>query len=129
MTKASKLASSSALKSRNRTDSNQNKSNKRRKYTPKPLAEKDKWKKIPPKDGEPTTKIREGRTYHWCTKHQMWCMHTSEECRYDPESGTVAANTATTKPPADSDSENTNTANTLLQQFLSTVDEEHNEEE
>jgi hypothetical protein len=24
---------------------------------------------------------REGKTYHWCTHHQMWCEHTTEECR------------------------------------------------
>ena len=126
VSKATKLATSKSLKRSNPKKTVQ-KSTKRRKYTPKPLAEKDKWKKIPPKDGEPTTKVVECRTYHWCTKHQMWCMHTSEECRYDPESGTVAAaaNVAT----KDSNKENEENNSTLLQQFLLSIDEENKQDE
>ncbi len=31
------------------------------------------WKKVPPRPGEPKTKRYKGKTYHWCTNHQMWC--------------------------------------------------------
>ena len=126
MSKATKLATAKSLK-RSNSDKTVQKSSKRRKYTPKPLAEKDKWKKVPPKDREPDTKVVEGRTYHWCTKHQMWCMHTSEEYRYDPESGTVAAaeNVAT----KDSNKENDENNSNLLQQFLLSIDEEDKENE
>ena len=44
------------------------------------------WKKIPPKDGEPTTKTLKNKkgedyTLHWCIHHMAWCAHKSEECR------------------------------------------------
>jgi hypothetical protein len=38
------------------------------------------WKKIPPKAGDPTTKLVNGRTYHYCIKHVAWVMHTPAEC-------------------------------------------------
>jgi len=43
--------------------------------------EKPAWKKQAPKDGEPKTKEVEGKTYHWCTGHKEWTIHTSAECR------------------------------------------------
>ncbi len=37
------------------------------------------WKKVSPKSGEPTTKVVDNRTYHWCKKCRdgegMWAMH------------------------------------------------------
>jgi hypothetical protein len=43
------------------------------------------WKKIAPKEGEPTTIVKNGKTYHWCTKCRngkgMWALHTTEEHR------------------------------------------------
>ena len=42
-----------------------------------------KWKKEAPKDGEPTTKTVEDRTYHYCKKCRQgqgcWVMHTEDE--------------------------------------------------
>jgi hypothetical protein len=43
------------------------------------------WKKVPPKDGEPSTKkvLMDGqtKTYHWCTFHKQWTIHTPQECK------------------------------------------------
>jgi hypothetical protein len=40
------------------------------------------WTKVPPKEGEPVTKIFEGRTFHLeCANHpNQWVCHTTEEC-------------------------------------------------
>jgi len=38
------------------------------------------WKKVPPKDGEPTTKNRDNKTYHWCQDHSAWTLHDPEKC-------------------------------------------------
>ena len=43
--------------------------------------EKPAWKKQAPKSGEPKKKEVEGKTYHWCTGHKEWTIHTSAECR------------------------------------------------
>ncbi len=39
------------------------------------------WKKLPPKDGEPTTKEVTGKKYHWCVHHMAWGIHSLQECR------------------------------------------------
>ncbi len=39
------------------------------------------WQKLPPKDGEPTTKEVAGKTYQWCIHHMAWGVHSSKECR------------------------------------------------
>jgi hypothetical protein len=44
------------------------------------------WKKIPPRSGEPKTKKFKGKTYHWCTNHNMWCLHKPSECKLKSES-------------------------------------------
>jgi hypothetical protein len=46
------------------------------------------WKRIPPKDGDPTTR-REcvngiSKTYHWCPYHLQWTIHTPKECKRLP---------------------------------------------
>ncbi len=38
------------------------------------------WKHKAPKEGENKTKAYKGKTYHWCTKHQLWCLHKTSEC-------------------------------------------------
>jgi hypothetical protein len=38
------------------------------------------WKKVPPKDEEQKSKMVKGKKYHWCKNHQMWTVHTPEEC-------------------------------------------------
>ncbi len=39
------------------------------------------WKMQPPKDGEPTTKVVDGKTWHWCPNHNEWTIHPPSECR------------------------------------------------
>ena len=47
--------------------------------------EKYKWKLVPPKDGESTTKKvlidGERKKYHWCVHHKAWTLHTPAECK------------------------------------------------
>jgi hypothetical protein len=47
--------------------------------------EKYKWKLIPPKDGESTTKRvlvdGERKKYHWCVHHKAWTLHSPTECK------------------------------------------------
>jgi hypothetical protein len=44
-----------------------------------------KWKQIPPKDGESTTKkvLVDGvrKKYYWCVHHKAWTLHSPQECR------------------------------------------------
>ena len=53
------------------------------------------WKKILPKEGEPVTKVVDGKTYHLeCAHHpKQWVCHTTEECSKNPD------NTATPRTP------------------------------
>jgi hypothetical protein len=37
------------------------------------------WKKVPPEKGE-ITKNFKGKTYHWCSKHIAWTIHSPEQC-------------------------------------------------
>ncbi len=39
------------------------------------------WRKLPPKDGNPTTKEVAGKKYQWCIHHMAWGVHSSQECR------------------------------------------------
>jgi hypothetical protein len=39
------------------------------------------WKKLPPKDGGPTTKDVAGKKYQWCIHHMAWGVHSAQECR------------------------------------------------
>ena len=41
----------------------------------------DKWRKIPPKDTDPQTKVIKGKTYHWCIHHMAWVRHHPRECQ------------------------------------------------
>ena len=38
------------------------------------------WKRVPPTDGEPNPKNKNGKLYHWCVKHQAWTVHTPSQC-------------------------------------------------
>ncbi len=40
----------------------------------------EEWRKKPPTDGEPHTKIVDGQEEIWCIHHQLWQRHTSEAC-------------------------------------------------
>ena len=48
-----------------------------------------KWKQIPPKDGESTTKkvLVDGvrKKYYWCVHHKAWTLHSPQECRKSEE--------------------------------------------
>jgi hypothetical protein len=48
------------------------------------------WKKVAPKDGEPTQKEVDGRTYYWCTKCRdgkgMWALHKTHDTNFNPRS-------------------------------------------
>ena len=39
------------------------------------------WKKLPPKDGDPTTKEIAGKKCQWCVHHMAWGIHSAAECR------------------------------------------------
>jgi hypothetical protein len=58
--------------------------------TEKQLREqKYKWKQVPPKDGESTTKkvLVDGvrKKYYWCVHHKAWTLHSPQECRKSEE--------------------------------------------
>jgi hypothetical protein len=58
--------------------------------TDKQLREKKyKWKQVPPKDGESTTKkvLVDGvrKKYYWCVHHKAWTLHSPQECRKSEE--------------------------------------------
>jgi hypothetical protein len=58
--------------------------------TEKQLREqKYKWKQVPPKDGESTTKkvLVDGvrKKYYWCVYHKAWTLHSPQECRKSEE--------------------------------------------
>ena len=40
--------------------------------------------RVPPKEGEPHTKVENNKTYQRCPKHTQWTRHTPEECTYNP---------------------------------------------
>ena len=49
------------------------------------MGQEDKWawKLNPPKAGQRHTKTFEGKSYHWCPKHNKWTIHKPEECRWE----------------------------------------------
>ena len=64
--------SGNGANTRNKGNSRQNRVSNEKKWA---------WKRVPPKEGEPTNKTHQGRTYDWCVKHQCWCMYTTQECK------------------------------------------------
>jgi hypothetical protein len=56
------------------------------------------WKTKKPEPGAPKTKMVQKKKYHWCPTHEMWTLHSPEECKgknFSPndrskESGNVA---------------------------------------
>jgi hypothetical protein len=63
--------------SKNNSKTNQTTAEERMK---KKYDEAPDWKKKKPEDIN-APHIEDGKTYHWCTKHQMFTMHKSEECK------------------------------------------------
>jgi hypothetical protein len=49
------------------------------------------WKRIPPKEGEPVTKVVGGKHYHLTCEHHpnQWVCHTSEQCSKNPKNNGV----------------------------------------
>ena len=46
------------------------------------------WKKVPPKNGDPSTKKVHvngiSKTYYWCPHHLQWTVHLPKECKRLP---------------------------------------------
>jgi hypothetical protein len=61
------------------------KKNKKNTFNKKQQKADEAWKKVPPAAGKPHTMQQNGKTWHWCEFHMMWCIHTSEECRLNPK--------------------------------------------
>ena len=40
------------------------------------------WVKVPPKDGEPQSKKRNGKTYHWCSHCGYWGLHIPGKAKH-----------------------------------------------
>ncbi len=95
------MALFSALDNKTSTDTSSNKSRRQRKNdldssnkdgNKEPLTDTERkerkesripsWKKVAPKEDEPTTIAKDDRTYHWCTKCRdsegMWALHASD---------------------------------------------------
>ena len=49
------------------------------------------WKKVLPKEGEPVTKVVDGKTYHLACEHHpnQWVCHTTAECSKNPANNGV----------------------------------------
>ena len=67
-------------------NSNKQGSNKKKKVQ-KEKGKYPEWKLEKPKDDSSTTKEKDGRTYHWCTKcrdgNGLWALHKTEEHKTD----------------------------------------------
>jgi hypothetical protein len=51
------------------------------------------WKSKKPEAGTPKSKVVNKKKYHWCPNHEMWTLHSPEECK-----GTNFRNKGNTKP-------------------------------
>ena len=78
------------------------------------------WKRVPPKEGEPTNKTHQGRTFNWCVKHQCWCMHTTEECKLPLGEEKTKASSSSSKTKKKSEE--------AMQAVIETVDAESDDE-
>ena len=77
-----KLSDKSLPKSSNKSGKkkNSNKSDHGNKQKSTKKAD-EKWRKLPPKDNEPQSKVVKGKTYHWCIHHMAWVRHHPDECQ------------------------------------------------
>jgi hypothetical protein len=73
-----RLARSISAKKSSKGNCDGQKAKKGRKQQQK---QQEPWKKEPPKEGEPLTKIVNNKTYNWCSHHQAWTFHTEADCR------------------------------------------------
>lgn len=93
---ASKAAPASATKSKNKKVTTDRKRQKK----------DEAWKKVPPKSGEPHSKVVDDWQCHWCIHHMAWCGHSSNDCELgkrriqEQKSSFKAASANTTSDPA-----------------------------
>ena len=40
----------------------------------------DTWKKVPPSEGNPKTKVVKGKEFNWCDEHMAWGRHKPIDC-------------------------------------------------
>ena len=93
--KLTKIITEAAKIKQGSNGSSTGKGKKNKQYSP------ESWKRVPPKDGEEHTKVGpNGKTYHWCLNHLMWCLHTTEQCHKKPPSVNVTSE-GSSPPPAD----------------------------
>ena len=100
-TKVQKLSDAN-LKLAKFLENKKEKENKGAKDKSKQDNDKWAWKKIPPKQGKPTTKKVDNKTYHWCTHHKVWVVNNPSEYRLKPSDTTNPLrtnNSAETEPP------------------------------
>ena len=79
--KLSKSVKNAAKKSNESSSSNKDTKSKDKKKDNKKkkgLREKDKWKLVPPTDGQ-NTKMVKDKKFHWCPYHNMWTVHDPED--------------------------------------------------
>ena len=55
--------------------------NKKDRSNKRAQPEDEKWKKIPPKAGEPEKKKVGDTAWTWCGEHMAWTLHSTSECR------------------------------------------------
>jgi hypothetical protein len=61
------------------------KKNKKNTANKRQQKQDEKWRKTPPKDGEPHAKSHNDRTFHWCKHHMAWGNHLEKKCRMGQE--------------------------------------------
>jgi len=71
-----RLAQSIKSKRANTTDGTRSQGNS----TTSNQKQNEAWKKVAPKAGEPLTKQRNNKTYHWCDEHPAWVIHHPDNC-------------------------------------------------
>jgi len=50
------------------------------KPTKKKSNDDDAWKKVPPSEGEPKTKLAKEKEFNWCDEHMVWGRHKPIDC-------------------------------------------------
>jgi hypothetical protein len=76
------LSSARADKKGGKEGQSKGKSKEKVKASDKKGGASNEWKKIAPKEGEPTTKQEGGKEWHWCcSKHKAWTKHKESECK------------------------------------------------
>jgi hypothetical protein len=55
--------------------------NKKNMSNKKAQKQNEVWKRVAPKEGEPTKKNVGSKTYQWCVHHMAWGVRSAQECR------------------------------------------------